>query len=146
MHEVSLAQSVVDSVLSEVERRRAKRVLELEVGVGELMQLDRKAFGFGLRLLLTGPILGGAHLRVRTARASFSCRKCHATWGMDEAKRQLKKVPDELLVREPDSKEIPLHFLPLLYSAFIACPRCGSSDVQAVEGKALELSRLVLEK
>jgi hydrogenase nickel incorporation protein HypA/HybF len=145
MHELSLAQNVVDSVLFEVEKRKAKRVLELDVDVGELMQLDRRAFSFGLKVLMTGPILKGAHVHVRLRRASFSCRRCNSEWNMDEAKRQLEAVPEELLIREPDSKELPLHFLPYLYPVFVRCPSCGSSDIFAREGKEIQLRKLALE-
>jgi len=53
--------------------------------------------------------------------ASFSCRRCGAKWNMTDAKKELEQVPDSLRIREPDSKELPLHFLPYVYSAFIHC-------------------------
>jgi len=145
LHELSLAQNIIDSVLSEADRREAKRVLEIHLDVGELMQLDRKTLLFGLKLLVTGPVLGGAHVHVHLKKASFSCRKCSHEWDMAEAKKQLATVPDGLLIREPDSKELPLHFLPYLYPAFVHCPKCGSSDVSAEDGKEVQLTKLVME-
>ena len=145
LHELSIAQNIVDSVLAEAGSRGAKRVLELRINVGELMQIDRKALRFGLKLLLTGPVLGGAQVSLRVRRASFSCRRCNSEWDMSEAKRQLQKVRPELLVREPESRELPLHFFPYLYAAFIRCPRCGSSDAEVKDGKDVEIASLVLE-
>lgn len=145
LHELSLAQNIVDSVLSEAARKEAKKVLEIHLDIGELMQLDRKTLLFGLKLLTTGPILGGAHVHIHLKKASFSCRRCSHEWDMAEAKKQLATVPDELLVREPDSKELPLHFLPYLYPAFVRCPKCGSSDISAKDGKGIQLTRLVME-
>lgn len=145
MHELSLAQNIVDSVLSEAGTKGAKRVLELGIEVGELMQIDRKALRFGLKLLMTGPVLEGARIHVRLKSASFSCRRCNSEWGMAEAKRQLAGVAFDLLVREPDSIELPLHFFPYLYPAFIRCPNCGSSDISVSEGKEIELTKLIME-
>ena len=109
------------------------------------MQLDRNALAFALRLLMTGPVLNGARVHVRVRKASFSCRKCELEWGMAEAQKQLAAVPDALRVREPDSKELPLHFLPSLYPAFIHCPRCGSSDISSKEGEEIQLRSVVME-
>jgi hydrogenase nickel incorporation protein HypA/HybF len=145
LHELSIAQSIVDTVLSEVKKNDAKRVTEISVDVGQLMQLDRNALAFALRLLMTGPVLKGARVRVRVKKASFSCKKCNLEWGMAEAQKQLAEVPDTLRVREPDSKELPLHFLPFLYPAFIRCPRCGSSDISSKEGEEIQLRRVVME-
>jgi hydrogenase nickel incorporation protein HypA/HybF len=145
LHELSIAQSIVYAVLSEAQKKDAKRVTEISVDVGQLMQLDRNALAFALRLLMSGPVLKGARVRVRVRKASFSCRKCNLQWGMAEAQKQLAEVPDTLRVREPDSKELPLHFLPSLYPAFIRCPRCGSSDVSSKEGTEMQLRRVVIK-
>lgn len=145
MHELNLAQNIVDSVLSEAKTKGAKRVLELDVEVGELMQVDTKALRFGLKLLLTGPLFEGVRVRVRLKGATFSCRRCKEEWDMVEAKKQLERVASDLLVREPESMELPLHFFPYLYPAFIHCPKCGSSDTSVMEGKEIELRRLIME-
>ena len=145
LHEMSIAQNIVDTVLSEAQKKGAKKVKEISVDVGQLMQLDRSALAFALRLLMTGPVLKGARVRVRVKKASFSCRRCDLEWGMAEAQKQLAEVPDALRVREPDSKELPLHFFPFLYPAFIRCPRCGSSDISSKEGEEIQLRRVVME-
>lgn len=140
-----MARNIIDSVLSEADRKEAKKVLEIRLEVGELMQLDRRALRFGLKLLMIGPVLEGAHVHIHLKKASFSCRRCGREWSMAEAKKQLAAVSDDLLVREPDSKELPLHFLPYLYPAFVHCPRCGSSDIAAKDGKEIRLTKLVVE-
>ena len=145
MHEMGIAQNIVDTVLSEAEKKGAKRITEISVDVGQLMQLDRDALAFGLKLLMRGPTLRGARVRVRVRKASFSCRRCNSEWGMAEAQKQLAEVPDALRVREPDSKELPLHFLPYLYPAFIRCPGCGSSDIFSREGEEIKFRRVLME-
>jgi len=145
MHELSVAKSITDFALAETERHNAKEVKEMYVDVGELMQVDNAILLDALKMLMTGAKLKNCKVQVRAAPASFSCRRCSSTWGMTEAKRQLTAVPEDLLVREPDSNELPLHFLPYLFPAFIHCPSCGSSDVAVLEGEDVQIRRLVLE-
>lgn len=145
MHEFSIAQSIIDSIADEAHVKNAKAVSEISVDIGELMQLDVDTLRAGLKILLAGPLFSDAKVRLHVVRAKFSCRRCAHAWTMSQAKRQLLEVPDELLVREPDSKELPLHFLPHLYPAFLHCPKCGSSDVRVIRGKEILLRRLVMQ-
>jgi len=145
MHELSVAQNIVDFVLSEMEKRRAKRVIEIEVDVGELMQIDKDVLVRALEALTSDARLKDCRVRVRAVPASFTCRRCSSSWGMKEAREQLGVVPKELLVKEPDSDELPLHFLPYLYPAFLHCPNCKSSDISVIEGEDVRIGRIVLE-
>ena len=145
MHEFGMAQSIVEYTLSEAERKKAARVTEIHVDVGELTMIDRRVLSHALRLLLTGPKLEGCKVIVRKKEVKFVCRKCGAPWSMKEAMTQLQEVPEELLVREPDSREVPLHFLPSLYPAFVHCPKCGSADLIVKEGEDISIRRMVIE-
>lgn len=145
MHELSMASGVVEYALSEASRQKAKKVTEIDLEVGELSQVDVGAFSEALSLLLSGPVLKGCNVKVEVAKASFECRKCSSLFDMDVVRKELAGVSDDLLVREPDSKEVPLHFLPQLYSAFVRCPGCGSSDVTVTSGEDIHVTRLGLE-
>jgi hydrogenase nickel incorporation protein HypA/HybF len=144
MHEFGIAQSIVDSALAEADKAGAK-VTYIEIEVGELMQLDVETLEDALTLLMKGPRLEGAEAKVRVTSAAFSCRRCGREWEMDETKRQLAAVPDDLKVREPDSLELPLHFLPYLYPAFVRCPDCGSSDTAVTAGEDIVVRRVTLD-
>jgi hydrogenase nickel incorporation protein HypA/HybF len=145
LHELSIAQNIVDSILTEANDSSGKRVSMLDVEIGELMQLDRNALSYAIKLLMTGPLLSGARVRVHVKKVSFVCKKCGKKWGMAEAQKQLSSVPDSLRISEPDSKELPLHFLPYLYPAFIKCPECGSADITAIGGHEIRLKELTFE-
>jgi hydrogenase nickel incorporation protein HypA/HybF len=145
MHELSVAQSIVDFASSEIEKQNAKKVTELDVDVGELMQIDAKVLLNALKMLTTDMKMKDCKVHLRVVSASFSCRRCSSRWGMAEAKKQLGAVSQDLLVEEPESDELPLHFLPYLYPAFIHCPECGSSDSAVTEGEDVQIRRLVLE-
>ena len=145
MHELSIAQSVVSAVLLEAEKNNATQVKEINLDVGELMQLETDVLTNALNMLMTGEKLNGAKVFLHLKSAAFACRKCGNQWDMSEVKRQLEKVPDSLLVREPDSKEVPLHFFPYLYSSFANCSKCGSVDVATLDGDDIKLRTLVME-
>ena len=145
MHELGIAQSIVDFAVSEARARNSSRVAEVQVEVGELAMIDRGILSNALRTLRSGPMLASCRFRVRTRKVSFKCRKCSATWPMAEAMKQLENVAPELLVREPDSSELPLHFLPSLYPAFVRCPKCGSADLDVSAGEDVKIMRVVFE-
>jgi hydrogenase nickel incorporation protein HypA/HybF len=145
MHELTIAQNVIESVLSEVEKNGAKKVLVIEISIGELMQFDKDAFIYSLSILLNGPVLGSAKLEVKIENALFVCKKCSRSWGMDETRKQLQQVEKGLLIQEPDGMEIPLHFLPQLYSTFVHCPNCGSSNILLKDSESVRIAKLIVE-
>jgi len=145
LHELSVAQGIIDAVIFEAEKNNAKHVQEINVDVGELMQLDTRLLGESIKGLLTGPKLTGAKIGLKVEDAFFECRKCSENWDMTEARKQLAGAPDNLLIREPDTKELPLHFLPYLYPAFIRCPKCGSTDVAVLKGEDIRLRKLIMD-
>jgi Zn finger protein HypA/HybF involved in hydrogenase expression len=104
LHELSVAQSIVEFALYEADRNKADRVVELDVDVGELMQVDIGVLRKALGALMTGPRLAGAETRVRVEIAYFSCRRCGSEWDMLEAKKQLLEVPESLLIRDGSAR------------------------------------------
>ncbi len=146
MHELSIAQSIVDAVNLEADKHKAKQVKEINIEVGELMQLDTNALSESLELLINNDSrLKKSEVFVHVQSALFYCNKCGSEWDMKVVREQLKQVSDSLLVREPDSKELPLHFLPSLLPSFVHCPKCGSADSAAVAGDNIKLRKLVME-
>ena len=145
MHEFTIAQSIIDTALSEVDAHKASRVKEMTIDVGELGQIDKSVLRQALKILLTDSKLKGARVRLHVTKVKFSCRKCGHKWAMDEAQKQLSKVPDSLRVREPDSLELPLHFLPQLFPAFLRCEKCGSADIGVVQGENVFIRSLLME-
>lgn len=145
MHEFGIAQGIVDYAIFEADRKNASKVVEIQVDVGELTMVERPILSHALRLLMAGPRLGGCKVRIRKKAVLFTCRKCSASLPMSEVMKQIGRVPEDLLVREPDSKEVPMHFLPSLYPAFIHCPNCGSADLEATGGEGVSIRSMVLK-
>ena len=144
MHELSVAQNIVDAVLLEADRNGAKLIKEINLDVGELIQLDRLVLADALKILMVGN-LKGLKVVINTTRALFSCENCNDRWGIEEAERQLSRVPDSLLVKEPESKKHPHEFLPHLSRNFVHCPKCGSVDITTIEGGDIKLRNVVMQ-
>lgn len=143
MHELSVAQNIVDTVLLEVDRNEGRLIKEINLDVGELTQLDTRVLTDALKILLVGK-LKGTRVVIHTKRASFSCEECNEHWGIEEAKSQLPKVPDSLLVRKPEGKRHARDFSPYLSHEFLHCPKCGSADITTIEGEDIKLRKVIL--
>jgi Zn finger protein HypA/HybF involved in hydrogenase expression len=142
MHELGAAQGVVDAVLFEAEKNNAKKIKEINVDVGELLQISSQSLANAINLLMKDPKLEGAQVYAHLKEASFSCRGCGARWNMGDVKKKLARDP-AWLIDEDDSEE---HHLPQIDTSLILCPRCGSIDVEISDGAdEIRLRKLVME-
>ncbi len=145
MHEWSLAEAVVNSLLSFARKEGVSSFREVELTFGEVMELNRDIFRTAFEELSRGTPLEGARLVIREEPALFRCNSCGHTWDFDEAHKMLSH---ELgILEEPSGdRESPLHFLPDLARALLKCPSCGSRDFELVSGKNLRVSRVVISE
>jgi hydrogenase nickel incorporation protein HypA/HybF len=75
MHELSIAQAVVDVVTRHAGGRRVHAV---EVRVGHLRQVVPDSLEFAFGLIVSGTPLDGAELRIEEVPAAGVCRCCGA--------------------------------------------------------------------
>lgn len=144
MHEWSIAEGIVRSVLSFMKKHGVSCVREVVVATGELAQLDTDVLKEAFKLLSEDTPLAGAELRVEVERARFVCNVCGAKWGLHEIEDQLKSAP--MIADETGEYDLPLHYMPELVYAFARCPRCGSRDFDVIAGMGVKVVRLVVEK
>jgi hydrogenase nickel incorporation protein HypA/HybF len=123
MHEWALAEAIISAVSSIAEKENLKEVREVHLRLGELQQIEVEILKFALLQMKTGK-LSNAKFTVRTVRAKFKCRVCGHMWTFREM-----KIADDI-------KE-SIHFVPEVAHAYIKCPRCGSPDFDAVQGRGL---------
>jgi hydrogenase nickel incorporation protein HypA/HybF len=76
MHELSIAEGVVEVALRHA---RGRRVAAVELRVGHLRQVVPSALEFAFQLVSEGTELEGAELRMEEVPAAGRCRSC----GMD---------------------------------------------------------------
>ncbi len=144
MHEWTLAEAIVESLNSFVEQNGRKKVLEVEILYGEMMELDTDILSYAIEELVKGTVLEGAKFSLKEEKALFKCNACGATWDFEIAHRMLSH--EFGILEEPSgARESPLHFIPDLAQALLKCPRCGSRDFEAISGKGIRVARMVLE-
>jgi hydrogenase nickel incorporation protein HypA/HybF len=80
MHELALAESIVDMVAGHAASRRVRRIT-VEIGALACVMPDALRFCFGLAA--AGTVLEGARLEIAEVRASARCRACGNTFFQD---------------------------------------------------------------
>ncbi len=78
MHELSLAEALVDQVNEILEKEGANRVFEVTVTIGTLSGVERDAFEFAFPMAAEGTDLAKAKLVIEEVPARIKCLKCGA--------------------------------------------------------------------
>ena len=123
MHELTLAKQIADTVLAQAATRNAKKVLTVEVEVGDLAFLDKENIEMWIGASLRESDAGEPAIVVTTAHSLLRCHAC----GFEG--------PPAL----PESHD---HHLPL---PSLQCPRCGSIDFELDEQRGCILRRIEIE-
>jgi hydrogenase nickel incorporation protein HypA/HybF len=81
MHELAIAEQLVKLVEEEARRAEAKRVLAVQLVLGEHSHLAEEALQFHFeRLLANGSPATGAKLHIRREPMRFRCSECDADY------------------------------------------------------------------
>ncbi|MDQ3644090.1 MAG: hydrogenase maturation nickel metallochaperone HypA [Actinomycetota bacterium] len=111
MHELSIAQAIVDVAARHAGPRRVERV---HVRIGRLRQVVPSALAFSFELCAHGTPVDGAALEIEPVAIGAVCRPC-------QTESELAGFP-------------------------LACPRCGSLDVEVLRGEELQVESLELQE
>jgi hydrogenase nickel incorporation protein HypA/HybF len=79
MHELSIAQSILDTVLTEKQARDLDRVDSITVRVGALSGVLPDALEFSFEAIRIGTELEQCQLQIETVPISVACRTCGRT-------------------------------------------------------------------
>ncbi|MCF7847412.1 MAG: hydrogenase maturation nickel metallochaperone HypA [Kiritimatiellales bacterium] len=77
MHELSLAQGLVEQVQQAAAAEGALRVVSISLELGQYSGVEREAFEFAFPLAAEGTCLAGAELVIREIPVSVLCNTCH---------------------------------------------------------------------
>ncbi|MCD6457434.1 MAG: hydrogenase nickel incorporation protein HypA [Thermoproteales archaeon] len=148
MHEWSLAEGIYRAVIDFAEKSKAKKVIEIEVQVGELSNLDLELMKEAFHVLAKGSIAENAKINFKVEKVVFQCEKCGYEWGLKEALEQMRRSlnEDKHIVDEEGTLDLPIHYMPDLVYAFVTCPKCGSSNYKVVSGTGISIRKVVIEK
>lgn len=83
MHELTLAESLIQIVEHAAEEQQAPRVKTVFVEIGRLSQVDVDALTFAFDVVSRGGRAAGAELRIIPVEGVGVCEDCQATVAMD---------------------------------------------------------------
>lgn len=76
MHELSIAQSLVEMACEQAERENATRVLSISIRIGALAGVVKEALLFSFDLAVEGTICEGASLAIEEVPITVLCPVC----------------------------------------------------------------------
>ncbi len=119
MHEFSVASEIVQTVLDTARKNEGKKVLSIQLEVGELTLLNMEQVTFWIQELFKGTLAEGAKVKVRRIRAEILCEACgyrgKGRWNPED---------------------------PLSHLVIQNCPRCDSFQIKVEKGKECLLKRM----
>jgi len=119
MHEFSISNEIVRNVLDTAKENDGKRVLSIQLEIGELALLNVEQVTFWIQELFKGTVAEGAKVEVKTIKARIQCESCGYKGSMNL-----------------DRQDPFRHFIP--YS----CPQCSSFQIKVEKGRECTLRRI----
>ena len=119
MHEFSISDEIVRNVLDAAKENDGKKVLSIQLEIGELALLNVEQVTFWIHELFKGSVAEGARVKVRTIKARIQCESCGYKGGVN------------LDRRDPFRHAIP-------YS----CPKCHSFQIDVAKGRECHLKKI----
>ncbi len=123
MHEFSISSEIVRTVLDTAEKNKGKKVLSIQLEIGELTHLNGDQVGFWIKELFKGSVAEGAKVRIKTIKARIRCKSCGYKRGI-----------------RSDREDSFRHLTPQ------TCPQCNSSQIKVEKGRECILSRIQVLK
>jgi len=124
MHEFSMMERVLKTVLLEAEKHGAVQVLEVVLEVGELTHLNTDQLIFAFQVLSDGTIAEKAKLTVDRIPPRIECPQCGYLGPVSLG------VP-----------EVPLGY----GTFFLKCDSCGNRDLRILSGKECKIKNLKIK-
>ena len=123
MHEMTIAREIAEKVTRAAAKENAKRVLSVELEVGDLAFLDPDGMEMWVRQALAGSTAENAAIKIDVIASILTCADC----GFEGS---------------PAVPEYHDHHLPL---PPLSCPRCHSDNVSLEAKRDCLLKRIELE-
>ena len=124
MHEASVAQSIVSTVLNEAQKQDATRIESIEIDVGELTSLGIDQVRFWMETSFQGTIAENAEIVFRSIPTKLHCLECNFQGPVA-------------------TREDPAHHLRL---PSFACPECQSPRIEITQGKETIIRKIKILK
>ena len=76
MHELAIANSIVNTVLEEAKKHNSKSVLAVGLRIGALTDIVPDALEFGFTAITIGTLLEGSELKIEQVPVKGECESC----------------------------------------------------------------------
>ena len=132
MHEWALAEAVVVKAAEIAADGHLDAVSRVVIRIGELQEVSRDAFEFGLTAAAAQtPGFEQVEFVFETDPATFTCRPCGRAWTLDETRGEMAEEDREMI-----------HLLPDTVHVLVSCPTCGSPDFVISGGRGVTLAEV----
>lgn len=118
MHEFSVAQSIVNTVIDLADKHKASQIMEVNLVVGEVALVNMDQLKWHIDMITKDTIAEGVRISATHSPAMIRCEACGYEGGVKyrgEVSDQHSSVPS------------------------FECPECDSSDTVIVSGKELHI-------
>ncbi|KAF5089043.1 hydrogenase nickel incorporation protein HypA [anaerobic digester metagenome] len=121
MHELSMADAMVKTILDVAEKNDATEIIEATVEVGKLTMLNPEQLKFLLDVLVENTLLENATINIEEVSVEIKCNSCDYTGpaNMDDSDH---------------------------YMAIVKCPECGERDLEITAGRECNVKNIKIEK
>jgi hydrogenase nickel incorporation protein HypA/HybF len=80
---MSIAQSLLDIILQEIETHHVRRVVSVALKVGELSSVETESLRFCFELIAEGTIVEGAELQIERVPVTCRCSDCGTKFSVE---------------------------------------------------------------
>ena len=137
MHEWSLANGIIESVIEEYNKNNAVKIIKIEIEVGEISQIETDTLREALETLKQETVMKDCEIVIEIEKTKLKCKNCGYIWDFEETKEKLEPVNK--------NGDNPVHYLPESVAVFINCPHCKSPDLEVIGGRGVKINKIVME-
>jgi hydrogenase nickel incorporation protein HypA/HybF len=123
MHEFSISSEIVRTVLDAVEKNNGKKVLSIQLEIGELTHLNGEQVSFWIKELFKDSVAEDAEVKIKTIKARILCKGCGYKGSIGSG-------------QEDSIRSLVLQ----------SCPRCNSFQFKIQKGRECILRRIQVER
>ena len=120
MHELSMADAMVKTIIDVAEKNDAEKILEVNIELGKLTLLNPEQLKFVLEVISKDTLLNGSKFEIEVIPIKVKCNVCNYVGSIDT-----------------DALD---HFAPI-----IKCPKC-EGDVTIISGRECNIKNIKIEK
>jgi len=121
MHELSMAEAIVNTVLDVAKKNNATEIMEVTIEIGQLTMLNHEQLKFLLDVLSEDTLLEKSEIIIEDVPVEIKCKNCEFTG-----------------LANTDNSD---HYL-----IIVLCPQCGKKDLEILKGRECNVKTIKIEK